>query len=79
MSSVIEQQVREIVSGQLGVAEDEIRSDSNFGDDLGADSLDVVELVMELEDKFAIEITDEDAQKLTTFQQVVDYIAERKS
>ncbi|ARQ46836.1 acyl carrier protein [Oxalobacter formigenes] len=71
--SDIEQRVKKIVAEQLGVAEDEIKLESSFVDDLGADSLDTVELVMALEDEFEIEIPDEQAEKITTVQQAVDY------
>ena len=64
--SDIEQRVKKIVAEQLGVAEDEIKLESSFVDDLGADSLDTVELVMALEDEFEIEIPDEQAEKITT-------------
>ena len=72
-SADIEQRVKKIVAEQLGVAEDEIKLESSFVDDLGADSLDTVELVMALEDEFEIEIPDEQAEKITTVQQAVDY------
>ena len=71
--SDIEQRVKKIVAEQLGVAEDEIKLESSFVDDLGADSLDTIELVMALEDEFEIEIPDEQAEKITTVQQAVDY------
>ena len=71
--SDIEQRVKKIVAEQLGVAEDEIKLESSFVDDLGADSLDTVEIVMALEDEFEIEIPDEQAEKITTVQQAVDY------
>ena len=71
--STIEERVKKIVAEQLGVAEDEIKLESSFVDDLGADSLDTVELVMALEDEFEIEIPDEQAEKITTVQQAVDY------
>ena len=71
--SDIEQRVKKIVAEQLGVAEDEIKLESSFVDDLGADSLDTVELVMALEDEFEIEIPDEQDEKITTVQQAVDY------
>ena len=71
--SDIEQRVKKIVAEQLGVAEDEIKLESSFVDDLGADSLDTVELVMALEDEFEIESPDEQAEKITTVQQAVDY------
>lgn len=70
----IEQQVKAIVAEQLGVAEAEIKSESSFQDDLGADSLDIVELVMALEEAFGCEIPDEDAEKITTVQAAIDYI-----
>ena len=73
MSSV-EQRVKKIVVEQLGVKEEEVTIDSSFVDDLGADSLDTVELVMALEEEFKTEIPDEQAEKITTVQQAVDYI-----
>jgi acyl carrier protein len=77
MSSV-EDQVRGIIAEQLGVKADEIKNDASFVDDLGADSLDTVELVMALEEEFETEIPDEDAEKITTVQQAIDYIVSRK-
>ena len=70
----IEQRVKTIVAEQLGVNEADIKIDSSFVDDLGADSLDTVELVMALEEEFECEIPDEEAEKITTVQQAVDYI-----
>ncbi len=70
----IEQRVKKIVADQLGVNEAEVKNDSSFQDDLGADSLDVVELVMAFEDAFECEVPDEEAEKLTTVQQAVDFI-----
>ena len=71
----IEQRVRKIVAEQLGVNEAEIKNESSFVNDLGADSLDTVELVMALEDEFECEIPDEDAEKITTVQQAIDYVS----
>ena len=70
----IEQRVRKIVAEQLGVNEADIKNESSFVDDLGADSLDTVELVMALEEEFECEIPDEQAEKITTVQQAIDYI-----
>ncbi|MDD5250554.1 MAG: acyl carrier protein [Ignavibacteria bacterium] len=70
----IEQRVKKIVAEQLGVNEADIKIESSFVDDLGADSLDTVELVMALEEEFECEIPDEEAEKITTVQQAVDYI-----
>ncbi|HHJ00772.1 acyl carrier protein [Candidatus Aerophobetes bacterium] len=66
--------VQEITSEQLGVDESQITPEAKFVDDLGADSLDTVELIMALEEEFNLEISDEEAEKLTTVQKVVDYI-----
>ena len=66
--------VKEVVIDKLGVEEDKIVSEASFVDDLGADSLDTVELIMQLEEEFGIEIPDEDAEKMTTVKSVVDYI-----
>ncbi|MDC0598934.1 acyl carrier protein [Gammaproteobacteria bacterium] len=73
MSSV-EERVRKIVSEQLGVKEDEVKNEASFVEDLGADSLDTVELVMALEEEFETEIPDEEAEKITTVQLAVDYV-----
>ena len=70
----IEDRVKKIVSDQLGISLDEIQSDSSFVDDLGADSLDTVELVMALEEEFDTEIPDEEAEKITTVQQAIDFV-----
>ncbi|MCL2310656.1 MAG: acyl carrier protein [Proteobacteria bacterium] len=70
----IEQRVKKIVAEQLDVKEADIKNESSFTEDLGADSLAVVELVMALEEEFETEIPDEDAEKITTVQQAVDYI-----
>ena len=73
MSSV-EDRVAKIVIEQLGVKEEEVKSEASFVDDLGADSLDTVELVMALEEEFGTEIPDEEAEKITTVQLAIDYI-----
>ncbi|GGJ21621.1 MULTISPECIES: acyl carrier protein [Paenibacillus] len=73
MSDVLER-VKRIVIDRLGADEADIKLESSFKDDLGADSLDVVELVMELEEEFDLEISDEDAEKITTVGEVVNYI-----
>ncbi|MBL3589700.1 MAG: acyl carrier protein [endosymbiont of Escarpia spicata] len=73
MTDVVER-VRKIVVEQLGVKEDEVTTEASFVDDLGADSLDTVELVMALEEEFETEIPDEEAEKITTVQLAVDYI-----
>jgi acyl carrier protein len=70
----IEQRVKKIVAEQLGVNESEIKIDSSFVNDLGADSLDTVELVMALEEEFETEIPDEEAEKITTVQEAINYV-----
>jgi len=70
----VEQRVKKIVAEQLGVNDADIKPESTFVDDLGADSLDTVELVMALEEEFECEIPDEEAEKITTVQQAIDYI-----
>ncbi len=74
----IEEKVKGIVVEQLGVQEDQVKTDSSFVDDLGADSLDTVELVMALEEEFGCEIPDEDAEKITTVKEAVAYIQEHQ-
>ncbi len=73
MSNIAER-VKKIIIEQLGVKEEEVKSEASFVDDLGADSLDTVELVMALEDEFDTEIPDEEAEKITTVQSAIDYI-----
>ena len=76
--STVEQQVKKIVAEQLGVKEEEVTNDASFVDDLGADSLDTVELIMALEEEFGIEVPDEQAEKLLTVGDVVKYIEEHQ-
>ncbi|UAJ65169.1 acyl carrier protein [Candidatus Schneideria nysicola] len=78
--STIEDRVKSIIAEQLGVKKDEVINSASFVDDLGADSLDTVELVMALEEEFNIEIPDEEAEKITTVQAAIDFIqVEKKS
>ena len=70
----VDERVKGIVAEQLGISVDEIGNDSSFIDDLGADSLDTVELVMSLEEEFDIEISDEEAENISTVQTAIDYI-----
>ncbi|HKF95498.1 MAG TPA: acyl carrier protein [Gammaproteobacteria bacterium] len=70
----VQERVKKIVVEQLGVNEDDVTDSASFVDDLGADSLDTVELVMALEEEFECEIPDEEAEKITTVQQAIDYI-----
>ena len=72
--SSIEERVRKIVIEQLGVKSEDVKDDASFVDDLGADSLDTVELVMALEEEFETEIPDEEAEKITTVRQAINYI-----
>ncbi|GAA6204387.1 acyl carrier protein [Colwellia sp. 1_MG-2023] len=72
--STIEERVKKITIEQLGVSEDEVKTEASFVDDLGADSLDTVELVMALEEEFDTEIPDEEAEKITTVQAAIDYV-----
>ena len=79
MVTTVEERVKKIVIEQLGVKEEEVTNDASFVDDLGADSLDTVELVMALEEEFSTNIPDEEAEKITTIQQAVDYIKSHTS
>ena len=72
-------EVKEVIVEQLNVSPDEVKPESKFVEDLGADSLDVVEMIMALEEKFEIEIPDSDAEKIQTVQDVVDYIEKAKN
>ena len=72
----VEEKVKHIIVEQLGVDAEEVKAEASFVDDLGADSLDVVELVMALEEEFGLEISDEDAEKLASVNQAVKYIVE---
>jgi len=74
MSQEVFEKVRSVIVEQLGVSEDEVTMEASFTEDLGADSLDTVELVMALEEEFGTEIADEDAEKLTTVGKTVDFI-----
>ena len=77
--ATVDERVKKIIAEQLGVEEEEVTLEAHFVEDLGADSLDTVELVMALEEEFEIEIPDEEAEKITTVQQAIDYINERRS
>ena len=74
----VEQKVKSIIAEQLGVSEDEIKTTSSFIEDLGADSLDIVELVMAMEEEFEVEIPDEEAENIKTVQDAVNYINTHK-
>ncbi|ARC53251.1 acyl carrier protein [Candidatus Riesia pediculischaeffi] len=74
MNVTIEKKIKKIISDQLGVKQENILDDSSFVEDLGADSLDTVELVMALEEEFGVEIPDEEAEKITTVQFAIQYI-----
>ena len=74
MAKSVDEKVKEIIVEQLGVEEDDVTPSAKFIEDLGADSLDTVELVMALEEEFVTEIPDEEAEKITTVQQAIDYV-----
>ncbi len=74
MAGEVESKVREIIAEQLGVAASEVTPEASFIEDLGADSLDIVELVMALEEAYGLEISDEDAEKIVTVKDAIDYI-----
>jgi acyl carrier protein len=75
--ATVDERVKKIIAEQLGVEEDEVTTEASFVEDLGADSLDTVELVMALEEEFGIEIPDEDAEKILTVGKALDYIKEK--
>ncbi len=77
--STLEERVKKIVIEQLGVADDQVTPDASFVDDLGADSLDTVELVMALEEEFDAEIPDDEAEKITTVKQAIEFIQANSS
>ena len=76
-SMAVEERIKKIIAEQLGVEEDDVVPDASFVEDLGADSLDTVELVMALEEEFDVEIPDEDAEKIQKVSQAIDYIKEK--
>jgi len=78
MADSVEDKVKAIIVEELGVDEAEVTANARFIDDLGADSLDTVELVMRFEEEFGIEIPDEDAEKITTVSQAISYISDRR-
>lgn len=73
VATSLDTKVKEIIASQLSLRVEEVKADSSFIDDLGADSLDIVELIMEMEEEFDIEIPDEDVESLKTVQDVIDY------
>jgi len=77
--AIVEDKVKQIIVEQLGVDESQVDNSASFVEDLGADSLDIVELVMAFEEAFEIEIPDEDAEKITTVKEAIDYIEARTS
>ena len=77
MASPVEQKVKQIIVEQLGVNPEQVTPQASFIEDLGADSLDIVELVMAFEEEFGVEVPDEEAEKLQTVQDVIDYIKDK--
>jgi acyl carrier protein len=77
MPASLERRIQEIVSEQLGIEEDEVGQEASFIEDLGADSLDIVELIMAMEEEFDMEIPDEDAEKILTVKDAVEYIRKK--
>ena len=75
----LEERIREIIVEQLGVSADEAVNEASFTDDLGADSLDIVELVMAIEEEFGIEVPDEDAERMQNIGDVINYVQEKTS
>lgn len=73
----VEEKVKELIAEQLGLEKDDIQSEASFIDDLGADSLDIVEMIMTIEDEYDIEISDDDAEKIITVQNAISFIKEK--
>jgi acyl carrier protein len=73
----VDERVKEIIAEQLGLEKDDIQPEASFIDDLGADSLDIVEMIMTIEDEFDVEISDEDAEKIISVQDAINYISEK--
>jgi acyl carrier protein len=75
----VAEKVKEIIVDQLGVSADEVKPEAKFVDDLGADSLDLTELIMAMEEEFSVEIADEDAQKIVKVQDAIDYVSAKQA